>query len=141
MAKVEHEIIVIGAGAAGLMAARELSRAKFKVIVLEARDRIGGRIWTENESLAKTQSQQSHPPIPLLPQERDLRFAAKRGNWMELGAEFIHGEAETTFKLLREYGISYSPAKGEFLRVGTSQAKDLRLQNVWLAKKLSGLKR
>jgi monoamine oxidase len=39
-----NHIIVIGAGAAGLMAARELGRAGKKVTVLEARDRCGGRI-------------------------------------------------------------------------------------------------
>ena len=37
-------IVVIGAGAAGLMAARELARAGKRVTVLEARDRCGGRI-------------------------------------------------------------------------------------------------
>ncbi|MBA3533286.1 MAG: FAD-dependent oxidoreductase [Ardenticatenales bacterium] len=41
------EIIVIGAGAAGLSAARALHDKGRKVIVLEARDRIGGRVWTD----------------------------------------------------------------------------------------------
>ena len=40
------DIVIIGAGVAGLAAARELSRASFHVDVLEARDRIGGRIFT-----------------------------------------------------------------------------------------------
>lgn len=42
------DVIVIGAGFAGLVAARELGRAGHKVIVLEARDRVGGRTWTDN---------------------------------------------------------------------------------------------
>ncbi len=42
-------VLVIGAGLAGLAAARELKRAGFQVLVLEARDRIGGRIWTSNK--------------------------------------------------------------------------------------------
>ena len=41
-----HDVVVIGAGAAGLAAARALHDAGRRVVVLEARDRIGGRIWT-----------------------------------------------------------------------------------------------
>jgi monoamine oxidase len=65
----EH-IIIIGAGAAGLMAARELARAGKRVTILEARDRCGGRIY----------------PLP----------AADFGYPAEGGAEFIHGEARVT---------------------------------------------
>ena len=43
-----RQIIIIGAGVAGLAAARELSCANFKVTVLEARDRIGGRVYTHD---------------------------------------------------------------------------------------------
>ena len=63
------DILIIGAGAAGLAAARELSSANFKVIVLEARDRIGGRVYT-NRTFA---------PIPI-----------------EFGAELIHGDEAPT---------------------------------------------
>src|SRR5262245_27907936 len=41
------DVIVIGAGASGLAAARELVDAGRKVIVVEARERIGGRVWTD----------------------------------------------------------------------------------------------
>jgi monoamine oxidase len=41
--RAEH-IIVVGAGAAGLMAAREIARAGRRVTILEAQDRCGGRI-------------------------------------------------------------------------------------------------
>lgn len=59
------DILIIGAGAAGLMAAFELSRTGLKVIILEARDRIGGRINTHHDPRS---------PVPI-----------------ELGAEFVHG--------------------------------------------------
>jgi monoamine oxidase len=69
------EVIVIGAGAAGLATAAELARAGRSVLVLEARDRVGGRVWTRRMSgLA----------VPV-----------------ELGAEFVHGDARTTKDLLR----------------------------------------
>src|SRR3954463_8508597 len=79
-------IVVIGAGAAGLMAARELARAGKKVTILEARDRCGGRILE-------------------LP-------AAEFGYAAEGGAEFIHGEAPVTHGLLREAGLEVSPIQG-----------------------------
>ena len=73
-----HDILVIGAGAAGLAAAAELAAGGRAVLVLEARDRIGGRIWTCSE------------PGLAVP--------------VELGAEFIHGEPDVTFALMRRFG-------------------------------------
>ena len=70
MATGTHDVVIIGAGAAGLAAAAALSAAGRSVLVLEARDRIGGRIWTRHEAgLA----------VPV-----------------ELGAEFIHGDSPAT---------------------------------------------
>lgn len=46
----EAEVIVIGAGMAGVTAARELTDAGISVIVLEARDRVGGRTYSLNTS-------------------------------------------------------------------------------------------
>ena len=47
----EPDAVVVGAGAAGLVAARELAGAGFSVRVLEARDRVGGRAWTDRQTL------------------------------------------------------------------------------------------
>jgi monoamine oxidase len=73
-------IVIVGAGAAGLMAARELARAGRTVTILEARDRCGGRIH----------------PLPV----SQFGYAA------DGGAEFVHGEAPVTRDLLREAGLS-----------------------------------
>jgi monoamine oxidase len=79
-------VIVIGAGAAGLTAARELVRAGKRVTILEARHRCGGRI----------------DPLPV----------ARFGYPAEGGAEFVHGEAPVTHALLREAGLSLQPVRG-----------------------------
>jgi monoamine oxidase len=86
---VNHQdIIVIGAGAAGLAAAVALSRAGRSVLVLEARDRIGGRIWTRLE------------PALAAP--------------VELGAEFIHGDSPETSELLHRAGSTAVDTSGEY---------------------------
>ncbi|WP_309129919.1 NAD(P)/FAD-dependent oxidoreductase [Microbacterium sp.] len=46
--ELSRDVVVIGAGAAGLTAASELRKAGLSVVVLEARDRVGGRLWTDD---------------------------------------------------------------------------------------------
>jgi len=77
-------LVIVGAGAAGLMTARELARAGKKVTILEARDRCGGRIY----------------PLP------EFGYPA------EGGAEFVHGAAPVTRALMREAGLSLVPIEG-----------------------------
>jgi len=48
----DADVVVVGAGLAGLTAARELSGTGLEVVVLEARERIGGRTWTKRDALA-----------------------------------------------------------------------------------------
>lgn len=81
------DVLVIGAGAAGLMAAYTIAKTGKSVIILEARNRCGGRIHTiKNESFFKH---------------------------AELGAEFIHGDLPVTLNLLKEAGIGYTNVNAE----------------------------
>src|SRR6266700_1603967 len=67
-------VLIIGAGMAGLSAARKLAEAGCKVMVLEARDRVGGRIHTLREG----------------------------EEVIELGAEFVHGHPPELWRVIRE---------------------------------------
>ena len=80
MTESSWDVVIIGAGAAGLAAARALVESGRSVLVLEARDRVGGRIWTRRE--------------------------ADTGTPIELGAEFIHGQIPQTLHLLHEAGAA-----------------------------------
>jgi len=74
--------IIIGAGAAGLAAARDLSRAGCEVVVIEARDRIGGRVFTLTDAVAS---------VPI-----------------ELGAEFVHGKSPELWKIAQSANLKIS---------------------------------
>jgi monoamine oxidase len=84
---VDADAIVIGAGAAGLAAARGLAGRSVRVVLLEARDRIGGRVWSR--------------PVP------------RTATPVEMGAEFIHGRGELTMLLLRDAGMAAIDTGGE----------------------------
>jgi len=68
-------VIILGAGAAG-MAAAVLSENGVSTLILEARDRVGGRIHTIHDPAF---------PIPI-----------------DLGAEYVHGDPEATWRIIRE---------------------------------------
>lgn len=72
------DVIVIGAGMAGLTAARRTAQAGRSTLLLEASERIGGRVWS----------------------------VAGESTTIELGAEFVHGEPEPTLSLAREAGVA-----------------------------------
>jgi monoamine oxidase len=79
-----HDVLVIGAGMAGLTAARALAEGGLKVLVVEAQDRVGGRIWT-----------------------RHIGDEA-----IELGAEFIHGRPPELWALIEEAGLETYQREG-----------------------------
>jgi monoamine oxidase len=93
------DVVIIGAGVAGLAAARALAEAGRSVLLLEARDRVGGRVWTRHEI-------DTTAPV-------------------ELGAEFIHGQIPRTLELLREAGEAALHESGTHwtFRQGTVQSQ------------------
>ncbi len=84
---MDADVVVVGAGAAGLAAAHKLAKKKSRVLLLEARDRVGGRVW-------------SCPTSP-------------DGPRVELGAEFIHGDATDTMAVLRDAGVQALATAGD----------------------------
>lgn len=89
--KSTADVLIIGAGAAGLIAAKKLHEAGCSIKILEARNRLGGRIWTERSRL-----------FPI-----------------ELGAEFIHGKPKEIFDLLKNYHLNpIKRSSTSFYKVG-----------------------
>lgn len=82
------DTLIIGGGIAGLTAARHLTEAGLRVTLLEARDRLGGRIFTQHAG-----------QFPV-----------------ELGAEFVHGRPEEILGLAAEAGAPIVPVQGSFRR-------------------------
>jgi monoamine oxidase len=80
-AKPKH-VVVVGAGLAGLVCARRLRQLGFRVTVLEARDRVGGRVLTFRE--------------------------LEGGRYAEAGAEFVAVHHEQTLGLLRRLGLGFA---------------------------------
>jgi monoamine oxidase len=84
------DVIVVGAGFAGITAARELTKRGVNVVLLEARDRVGGRVWT---------------------QERD-------GYWVDVGGQWTGPGQDRIRALGDEMGVASFPTwpKGEHLQ-------------------------
>ena len=94
----DADIVVIGAGAAGIAAARRIMAANRKVIVIEATGRVGGRCLTDSTTF-------------------DVPF--------DLGARWMHNpETNPMIKLARYAGLDISPAPlGQKIRIGRRYAR------------------
>jgi monoamine oxidase len=75
----KYEVLIVGAGVAGLAAARELTSEGLSVCLIEARDRVGGRVFTHRDSA--------------------------EGLPVELGAEFVHGRPREVFEIADAAGV------------------------------------
>jgi monoamine oxidase len=84
--KLEGDVVVVGAGLAGLAAARELRRRGLEPVVLEARDRVGGR--TLNEPIGD-------------------------GKIVEIGGQWVGPSQTRVVELIRELGLETFPTYGE----------------------------
>ncbi len=94
-----YDVVVLGAGMAGLTAARTLADAKKRVLVLEAATRVGGRVWTVPGMAGALPS--------------------------ELGAEFVHGQPEPTLRLAREAGVELLPLADRHVRKDGAEFREL----------------
>jgi len=89
------DVIVVGGGAAGITAALRVASSGLSVLLLEARSRLGGRMFTVQASGSPTA--------------------------VELGAEFIHGRPPEIFDVLEAHHVPVKSVKGDFLRLENGQ--------------------
>lgn len=89
-----YDVLVMGAGMAGLAAARVCAEKGLRVLVLEASERVGGRILTQRTAT---------------------------GAVVELGAEFVHGDPPELLGLIAEAGLSVYERTGDFFRLEGSR--------------------
>ncbi|HEX2074927.1 MAG TPA: NAD(P)/FAD-dependent oxidoreductase [Geodermatophilus sp.] len=100
----EPDVIVIGAGLAGLTAARELGHAGRRVLLLEARDRLGGRAYTSHLGASD----------------------------VELGGAFVHWFQPHVFAELTRYGLTFRvpPEPTRFSYVSQGRRHDSTLADL-----------
>ncbi|MCF3138595.1 FAD-dependent oxidoreductase [Paenarthrobacter sp. AR 02] len=92
MQNLDRDVVIVGAGPSGLTAARELKKAGLSVAVLEARDRVGGRTWTDTID----------------------------GAMLEIGGQWVSPDQTALMALLEELGLEmYSRYRdGESVYIG-----------------------
>ena len=86
------DVVVVGAGLSGLVAAWKLKEAGYRLRVLEARERVGGRVWT-------------------------LREGWREGQMAEGGAEYVGVEHERMARYIGQFGLQAAPMPQPYSRV------------------------
>jgi len=104
------DVTVVGGGFAGVVAARELSRAGRDVVVLEGRDRLGGRTWYKPKALS--------------------------GRTLELGGTWVHWLQPHVWAEITRYGLEVEESLGssaaeEVLYVTGGQRRSAMLPDLW----------
>src|SRR6478736_1779508 len=98
MATINRDVVVIGAGASGLTAATELRKAGISVAVLEARDRVGGRLWTDDVD----------------------------GATLEIGGQWVSPDQDALIETLDDLGLETYPRYREGVNVYRGPDGELR---------------
>jgi len=110
---VSLDVVVVGAGAAGLVAARELQAAGLAVRVLEARDRVGGRAWTDRTTLGVPIDRgcawlhaADHNPWTAYARQQGFSVVERSPNWRQwLGGRRVTGELRDRLQTEWDRGI------------------------------------
>ncbi len=92
MRQLQRDVVVVGAGVTGLITATRLSAAGYSVVVLEARDRVGGRLWTDHID----------------------------GQLFEIGGQWVSPDQTALLETLSELGLGTYPRyrEGESVYIG-----------------------
>ncbi|MFL6449798.1 MAG: flavin monoamine oxidase family protein [Bryobacteraceae bacterium] len=96
MRTLDCDVLIVGAGVAGLTALGDLTRQGVRVLCLEARDRIGGRILTIEDP---------YSPLPI-----------------ELGPEFIHGRPPETWQVVRDAKLAVFDCEENAAQISNGKA-------------------